>query len=324
YMVMLMMIIKQTHLSETSSSAGVKIHTIPSDKILNRSSERAFVDMSANCYGCVCPVSVVRGCMRLLWLTESRNTTCILFFDIQLTSFSQGTVSLQSAFRDIKGIRHDQLSENAVSSTAIILWITSWSYDLSIELSSEGRLFLDDLDERTLLVSNINLLLQWDIKNASFPSLIDWKRACDAASGQEKSGTASKRAMTLIMPDALILGKALLEGYSSLVIKTCKLDFQRNRNELAMSLQRQSTWLICKLCSSNVDEDTASRLWLQLQQNTVVENGIIELYFVRTEYQLADMFTKALPEDRFKYLVRRIGMRCLTPAELEVLTNESA
>nr|GEX94224.1 hypothetical protein [Tanacetum cinerariifolium] len=50
-----------------------------------------------------------------------------------------------------------------------------------------------------------------------------------------------------------------------------------------------------------------------------VENCIIELYFVRTEYQLADMFTKALPEDRFKYLVRRIGMRCLTPAELESL-----
>nr|GEV56674.1 copia protein [Tanacetum cinerariifolium] len=44
---------------------------------------------------------------------------------------------------------------------------------------------------------------------------------------------------------------------------------------------------------------------------------------VITEYQLADMFTKALPEDRFKYLVRRIGMRCLTPAELEVLENES-
>nr|GEX35961.1 hypothetical protein [Tanacetum cinerariifolium] len=55
-----------------------------------------------------------------------------------------------------------------------------------------------------------------------------------------------------------------------------------------------------------------------------VKNGIIELYFVRTEYQLADMFTKALPEDMFKYLVRRIGMRCLTPVELEVLANESA
>ncbi|GJS16969.1 retrovirus-related pol polyprotein from transposon TNT 1-94 [Tanacetum coccineum] len=39
-----------------------------------------------------------------------------------------------------------------------------------------------------------------------------------------------------------------------------------------------------------------------------VKNGIIELYFVRTEYQLADMFTKDLPEDRFQYLVRRIGI----------------
>ncbi|GJV77850.1 hypothetical protein Tco_1509434 [Tanacetum coccineum] len=46
--------------------------------------------------------------------------------------------------------------------------------------------------------------------------------------------------------------------------------------------------------------------------------------YPRTEYQLADMFTKALPEERFQYLVRRIGMRCLTPAELEVLTKESA
>nr|GEY14518.1 retrovirus-related Pol polyprotein from transposon TNT 1-94 [Tanacetum cinerariifolium] len=45
---------------------------------------------------------------------------------------------------------------------------------------------------------------------------------------------------------------------------------------------------------------------------------------IPTEYQLADMFTKALPEDRFKYFVRRIVMRCLTPAELEVLAKESA
>nr|GFA71983.1 hypothetical protein [Tanacetum cinerariifolium] len=55
-----------------------------------------------------------------------------------------------------------------------------------------------------------------------------------------------------------------------------------------------------------------------------VENGIIELYFVKLEYQLADMFTKALPEDMFKYLVKRIGMRCLTPAELDVLAKETA
>nr|GEV58667.1 retrovirus-related Pol polyprotein from transposon TNT 1-94 [Tanacetum cinerariifolium] len=55
-----------------------------------------------------------------------------------------------------------------------------------------------------------------------------------------------------------------------------------------------------------------------------VKNGTIELYFVRTDYQLEDMFNKALPKDRFKYLVRRIGMRCLTPPELKVLAKESA
>ncbi|GKC10693.1 retrovirus-related pol polyprotein from transposon TNT 1-94 [Tanacetum coccineum] len=55
-----------------------------------------------------------------------------------------------------------------------------------------------------------------------------------------------------------------------------------------------------------------------------VEKGIVELFFVETEYQLADLFTKSLPEDRFKYLIRRLGMRCLTLAELEVLAKESA
>ncbi|GKB13248.1 hypothetical protein Tco_0847171 [Tanacetum coccineum] len=55
-----------------------------------------------------------------------------------------------------------------------------------------------------------------------------------------------------------------------------------------------------------------------------VERGILELFFVGTEYQLADMFTKALSEDRFTYLFRLLGMRCLTPAELKGLANESA
>ncbi|GKA12243.1 retrovirus-related pol polyprotein from transposon TNT 1-94 [Tanacetum coccineum] len=55
-----------------------------------------------------------------------------------------------------------------------------------------------------------------------------------------------------------------------------------------------------------------------------VEKDIVELFFVRTEYQLADLFTKALPEERFKYLVRRLGIRCLTLEELEVLAIKSA
>ncbi|GJT48698.1 retrovirus-related pol polyprotein from transposon TNT 1-94 [Tanacetum coccineum] len=37
-----------------------------------------------------------------------------------------------------------------------------------------------------------------------------------------------------------------------------------------------------------------------------VEKGTVEIYFVGTEYQLADLFTKALPKERFEYLVHRI------------------
>nr|GEV00919.1 retrovirus-related Pol polyprotein from transposon TNT 1-94 [Tanacetum cinerariifolium] len=40
---------------------------------------------------------------------------------------------------------------------------------------------------------------------------------------------------------------------------------------------------------------------------TRLKKGIVELFFVRIEYQLADLFTKALPEERFKYLTSTIA-----------------
>ncbi|GJR54851.1 retrovirus-related pol polyprotein from transposon TNT 1-94 [Tanacetum coccineum] len=42
------------------------------------------------------------------------------------------------------------------------------------------------------------------------------------------------------------------------------------------------------------------------------EKCTIELYLVKTDYQLADLFTKVLPVDRFNYLVLRLGMRSLS------------
>ncbi|GKB05424.1 retrovirus-related pol polyprotein from transposon TNT 1-94 [Tanacetum coccineum] len=55
-----------------------------------------------------------------------------------------------------------------------------------------------------------------------------------------------------------------------------------------------------------------------------VERGTVEIYFVETEYQLADLFTKALPKERFEYLLHRIGMGCMTPTQLESLTKLSS
>ncbi|GJX31264.1 retrovirus-related pol polyprotein from transposon TNT 1-94 [Tanacetum coccineum] len=54
-----------------------------------------------------------------------------------------------------------------------------------------------------------------------------------------------------------------------------------------------------------------------------VENGVIELYFVNTEYQLADIFTKALARERFEFLINKLGMRSFTPETLKQLADEA-
>nr|GEV47090.1 hypothetical protein [Tanacetum cinerariifolium] len=57
--------------------------------------------------------------------------------------------------------------------------------------------------------------------------------------------------------------------------------------------------------------------------STMEVEGTVELYFIWTEYQLADLFTKALPKERFEYLVHQIGMRRKTPMKLDRLAKIS-
>ncbi|GJY84035.1 retrovirus-related pol polyprotein from transposon TNT 1-94 [Tanacetum coccineum] len=53
-----------------------------------------------------------------------------------------------------------------------------------------------------------------------------------------------------------------------------------------------------------------------------VENEVIEIYFVNTEYQLADIFTKALARERIEFLINKLGMRSFTPETLKQLADE--
>ncbi|GJU67002.1 copia protein [Tanacetum coccineum] len=53
-----------------------------------------------------------------------------------------------------------------------------------------------------------------------------------------------------------------------------------------------------------------------------VENGVIELYFVNMEYQLADIFTKALARERIEFLINKLGMRSFTSETLKQLADE--
>ncbi|GKA33585.1 hypothetical protein Tco_0720014 [Tanacetum coccineum] len=110
-------------------------------------------------------------------------------------------------------------------------------------------------------------------------------------------------------------GIQFLGGVSQLVVKEAGMHFNIfNRSRGVMSIS-------CNLVQHSHTKHIDVRYHFIKEQ---VKKGIVELLFVRTEYQLADLFTKALPEYRFKYLFRRLGMRCLTSEELEVLVNESA
>ncbi|GJR88833.1 copia protein [Tanacetum coccineum] len=61
------------------------------------------------------------------------------------------------------------------------------------------------------------------------------------------------------------------------------------------------------LCCNNVQHSRAKHINVRYHFiKEQVENGIMELYFVRTEYQLADIFTKPLPRERFTFLIEKL------------------
>nr|GEZ27206.1 ribonuclease H-like domain-containing protein [Tanacetum cinerariifolium] len=74
------------------------------------------------------------------------------------------------------------------------------------------------------------------------------------------------------------------------------------------------------LCCNNVQHSRSKHIDIRhhfiLEQ---VEKGVVELYFVTTDYQLTDIFTKALPIKRFEFLLLRLGMKSMTLKTLKRL-----
>ncbi|GJY65622.1 hypothetical protein Tco_0467860 [Tanacetum coccineum] len=61
------------------------------------------------------------------------------------------------------------------------------------------------------------------------------------------------------------------------------------------------------LCCNNVQHSRSKHIDIRFHFiKEHVENGVIELYFVNTEYQLADIFTKALGRERIEFLINKL------------------
>ncbi|GKA02132.1 ribonuclease H-like domain-containing protein [Tanacetum coccineum] len=89
---------------------------------------------------------------------------------------------------------------------------------------------------------------------------------------------------------------------------------QHARNDLLLHMQMQTTRVVSISCN-NVQHSRAKHIDVHYHFiKKQVENGIVELYFVRSEYQLADIFTKPLPRERFNFLIEKLCMR-IVPKE---------
>ncbi|GJZ79811.1 retrovirus-related pol polyprotein from transposon TNT 1-94 [Tanacetum coccineum] len=77
------------------------------------------------------------------------------------------------------------------------------------------------------------------------------------------------------------------------------------------------------LCCNNVQHSRSKHIDIRyhfIKEN--VENEVIELYFVNTEYQLANIFTKALCRERIEFLTDKLGMKTMSSDTLKKLADE--
>ncbi|GKB13943.1 retrovirus-related pol polyprotein from transposon TNT 1-94 [Tanacetum coccineum] len=66
------------------------------------------------------------------------------------------------------------------------------------------------------------------------------------------------------------------------------------------------------LCCNNVQHSRSKHIFVRYHFiKEQVENGVVKLYFFRIEYQLADIFTKALARERFESLINKLGMKSI-------------
>nr|GEY74540.1 hypothetical protein [Tanacetum cinerariifolium] len=74
------------------------------------------------------------------------------------------------------------------------------------------------------------------------------------------------------------------------------------------------------LCCNNVQHSRSKHI--DIRNHFIreqVERGVVELYFVSTDNQLADIFTKALPRQRFEFILPRLGIKSMSLTTLKRL-----
>ncbi|GJT50359.1 retrovirus-related pol polyprotein from transposon TNT 1-94 [Tanacetum coccineum] len=100
-------------------------------------------------------------------------------------------------------------------------------------------------------------------------------------------------------------------------------DYGLGFNKIPMYCDNKSA---IALCCNNVQHSGSKHINIRFYFiKEQVENRVVELYFVNIEYQLADIFTKALGRERIEFLINKLGpaMRSFTQDMLKQSAEEA-
>ncbi|GJT33188.1 hypothetical protein Tco_0923607 [Tanacetum coccineum] len=98
------------------------------------------------------------------------------------------------------------------------------------------------------------------------------------------------------------------------------IDYGLGLNKIPLYYDNKSAMA---LCCNNVQHSRSKHIDIRYHFiKEQVENVVVELYFVRKEYQLADIFTKALGRERLDFLINKLGMRSMSLETLKRLVEE--
>ncbi|GJT56122.1 hypothetical protein Tco_0991176 [Tanacetum coccineum] len=122
----------------------------------------------------------------------------------------------------------------------------------------------------------------------------------------DQDAPSTSTSQTTQEPQSLVIPPGVEEEYHDIKVAHIEYDLAlrvRTFRDLGASTSSRSSddyYLeVIALCCNNVQHSRSKNI--DIRHHFIkeqVENGVVELYFVRTEYQLADIFTKALTAQR--------------------------
>nr|GEY81440.1 hypothetical protein [Tanacetum cinerariifolium]GEY85610.1 hypothetical protein [Tanacetum cinerariifolium] len=98
-------------------------------------------------------------------------------------------------------------------------------------------------------------------------------------------------------------------------------DYGLGFNKVSMYCNNKSA---IALCCNNVQHSRSKHIDIKFHFiKEQVENGVVELYFVNMEYQLANIFTKTLYRERIEFLINKLGKQSFSSETQKLLADEA-